>query len=74
MLEPLSTTIEAIGKYQLISGPPIKIHVMHSKRHVNSPIFRAESNGSIFRNQGSLQHGPGGHVEQLQGVVHDDGG
>ena len=67
-------TIEAIGKYQLISGPPIRIHIMHSVRHVNSPIFRAESNGSIFRNQGSLLHGPGGHVEQLQGVVHDDGG
>ena len=32
-------TIEAIGKYQLISGPPIKIHIMHSMRHDNSPIF-----------------------------------
>ena len=32
-------TIEAIGKYQLISGPPINIHIMHSMRHDNSPIF-----------------------------------
>ena len=42
--------------------------------HVIISIFRAESNGNIFRILGNYLHGAGGHVDQGQGRVHHVGG
>ena len=38
--------------------------------HVNSPIFRAKSNGSICKIPQSHREGPGGQVDQEEEGVH----
>ena len=42
--------------------------------HLISLIFRAESNGSIFKIQQSHHQGAGGQVDQGQGRLHHVGG
>ena len=67
-------TIEAIGKYLLISGPPmLRFNIKHIS-DVLSLIFRYESNESIFKSLGGHLHGVGGQVDEGQEAVHDVGG
>ena len=42
-------TIEAIGKYQLISSPPINHYIIVPITHVSWPVFHCKSIGTIFR-------------------------
>ena len=55
-------TIEAIGKYQLISSPPINQHTMVPITHVSKPIFRCESIGTIFKILRVHLHGVDGRI------------
>ena len=63
-------TIEAIGKYELISCTPFNQWQMLLITHVNRLIFRAESNGSTHRIPRSHLEGAGGQVDQGQEGVH----
>ena len=63
-------TIEAIGKYELISCTPSNQLQMLHNAHDISLIFLAESNGSIYRIPRRHLEGAGGQVDQGQEGVH----
>ena len=64
-----SNTIEAIGKYQLISSPPINHYTTVLITHVSRPVFRCESIGTIFKILRVHLHGLDGQIQAEQGGV-----
>ena len=56
-------TIEAIGKYQLISSPPINHYTIVPITHVSRPIFPCESIGTIFKILRVHLHGVVGQIQ-----------
>ena len=62
--------MEAIGKYKLISSPPIKHYQIVHYIHVSGPTFNKECNETIFKFHRTHLHGLGGHIDQGQGGVH----
>ena len=56
-------TIEPIGKYLLISGPPTLRYKIGHIIDVIGLIFRYESNETIFKSLRCHLHGVGGQVD-----------
>ena len=59
----LGSTIEAIGKYQLISSPPINHYIIVPFTHAPGQIFRCESIGTIFKILRVHLHGVDGRIQ-----------
>ena len=67
-------TIEAIGKYLLISGPHLLSFIIVHISDVLSSVFRYETNESIFRSLRGHLHGVGGQFDEGEEAVHDVSG